>query len=68
MALPADGFHYTASQPKQFSRTDLERAVTREFCSECGTHLVTRIARLPAVVVKVGTLDHPALFAPKVAI
>src|SRR5438067_1494115 len=36
MAMPAGGFRYTASQPKQFSRTDLDRPVTREFCGECG--------------------------------
>jgi hypothetical protein len=27
---------------KQFARSDRERPVTREFCAECGTHLVTR--------------------------
>ena len=42
-----------------FTRTDLERSVTREFCAECGTHVVTRPPGLPAVVVKVGTLDDP---------
>ena len=68
MAMPAQGFQYTKGQPKQFSRTDLERAVTREFCGECGTHLVTRRPGLPAAIIKVGTLDDPALFAPKVAI
>ena len=68
MAMPADGFRYTASQPKQFSRTDLERPVTREFCGECGTHLVTRVPGLPAAIIKVGTLDDPSLFTPQVAI
>ena len=31
MAMPVTGFKYTASQPKQFTRKDLERDVTREF-------------------------------------
>ena len=40
----------------------------REFCSECGTHLVTKVPGLPAVVVKVGTMDEPAQFQPQMAI
>ena len=42
LVMPAAGFTYTGQAPKQFTRTDLERAVTREFCAECGTHVVTR--------------------------
>jgi hypothetical protein len=67
--MPRDGFRYTKGAPKQFTRKDLERPVTREFCAECGTHLVTRPTSVPAVVVKVGTLDDPALFeGPRMAI
>ena len=36
--------------------------MTREFCAECGTHLITRPLGLPAVVLKVGTLDDPKQF------
>jgi hypothetical protein len=43
--------------------------VTREFCGECGTHLTTRRPDLPMVILKVGTLDDPALFGtPQMAI
>ena len=43
--------------------------MTREFCPECGTHLTTRVPGLPAVVVKVGTLDDPKQFGtPQMAI
>jgi len=38
LLMPLDGFRYTKGTPKQFTRSDLERAVTREFCAECGTH------------------------------
>src|SRR6202000_2302100 len=62
IAMPIDGFRYTKGAPKQFKRTDLERAVTREFCAECGTHLITRRPGLKPVVLKVGTLDDPGLF------
>ena len=68
IVMPADGFKYTKGAPKQFTRSDLERPVTREFCPDCGTHMVTRPQR-PVVVVKVGTLDDPKLFGgPQMAI
>jgi hypothetical protein len=65
MLMPPDRFGYTKGMPKQFSRSDLENAVTREFCAECGTHLVTRRPGLPAVILKVGTLDDPAHFGAR---
>jgi hypothetical protein len=69
VAMPVAGFSYTKGTPKQFTRTDLERPVTREFCPECGTHVTTRPRRFPAVIVKVGTLDDPSLFGgPDMAI
>jgi hypothetical protein len=67
--MPVAGFRYSKGTPKLFARTDLARPVTREFCADCGTHLATRPPGLPAVVVKVGTLDDPRLFAaPQMAI
>jgi hypothetical protein len=67
--MPPAGFRYTKGKPKQFSRRDLENAVTREFCGECGTHLVTRRPGLPAVILKAGTLDDPSVFgSPQMAI
>ena len=69
LLMPPGGFHYTKGTPKTFSRSDLENAVTREFCAECGTHLTTRRPGLPAVILKVGTLDDPAQFGtPQMAI
>jgi len=68
MVVRPDGFKYTKGMVRQFSRSDLERPVTREFCGECGTHLTTRPGA-STVVVKVGTLDDPSLFgAPQMAI
>jgi hypothetical protein len=67
VVMPGDGFKYTKGAPKQFARKDLEKPVTREFCAECGTHMVTRPQR-PVVVVKVGTLDNPAQITPQIAI
>jgi len=69
VAMPATGFKYTKGEPKQFTRSDLPRPVTREFCPNCGTHIITRVPAFPAVVVKVGTLDDPKQFGdPQMAI
>jgi hypothetical protein len=69
MLMPVGGFSYTRGTPKKFTRSDLEAAVTREFCAECGTHLITRRPGLSAVILKIGTLDEPAFFGrPQMAI
>jgi hypothetical protein len=70
MALPEDGFAYTLGAPKLFSRTDLENPVSREFCGNCGTHILTRAPGVAGMVIlKVGTLDDPSVYGgPEVAI
>jgi hypothetical protein len=60
LAVRPDSFKYTKGAPKQFTRSDLEKPVTREFCPECGTHLASR-PKIALVVIKVGALDDPAL-------
>jgi hypothetical protein len=68
--MPATGFSYTKGSAKGFTRKDLAKAVTREFCAECGTHILTRSPGLPGgVILKVGTFDDPKLFeGPQMAI
>ena len=70
MAMPESDFTYTKGAPKQFTRSDLEKPVTRDFCGECGTHLLGQSPALPgAMLIKVGTLDDPAEFGePQMAI
>jgi len=69
MGMPEAGFEYTKGVPKAFQRSDLENPVTREFCAECGTHLVSRAPGMPLALIKVGTLDDPAEFGgPQMAI
>jgi hypothetical protein len=69
MIMPSSGFRYVEGGPKQFSRSDLESPVTREFCAECGTHIITRVADPGIVVLKVGTLDDPSVYGgPQAAI
>ena len=70
MGMPEAGFGYTQGTPRGFRRSDLESPVTREFCGECGTPLLSRAPTLPGVVLlKVGSFDDPSLFGgPQVAI
>lgn len=63
LGVPEAAFTYTKGEPKQFRRTDLENPVTREFCGDCGTPLLSRAPTMPgAVMLKVGALDEPAQF------
>jgi hypothetical protein len=68
MAMPIPGFSYTKGEPKSFSRKDIPNPVTREFCAECGSHIITRSPGFPAVILKAGSLDDPSVFAPQMAI
>ena len=70
MAMPESGFKYTKGSPKQFRRKDLQDPVTREFCGECGTHILGKTSRMPgALILKVGTFDDPKVFeAPQLVI
>jgi hypothetical protein len=70
VAMPTSGFKYTKGAPKGFARKDLAKPVTREFCAECGTHILTRAPSVPTgVILKVGTFDQPSLFgSPQMAI
>ncbi len=70
LAMPEAGFSYTRGAAKGFQRKDLENPVTREFCPECGTHILSKAPGLPGtVILKVGTLDDPTVFGdPQMAI
>ena len=69
VAMPQSGFRYTKGEAKQFTRADLPNPVTREFCPNCGTHILTRAKSFDAVILKVGTFDDPKLFqGPDMAI
>ena len=63
MGMPEAAFSYTKGGPKGFTRSDLESPVTRDFCAECGTHILSRVPGMPGVMfIKVGTLDDPSHF------
>lgn len=61
--VPADAFSYTSGEPRTFKRSDIDPAVGREFCATCGTHVAVRSPRVKGhVIVKVGSLDNPAVY------
>jgi hypothetical protein len=63
MAMPTATFKYTKGAPKEFRRSDLDKPVTREFCAECGTHILAKSPSIPGgVILKVGTLDDPGVY------
>jgi hypothetical protein len=63
MAMPTEGVTITKGAVKDFTRDDIERGVTRQFCANCGTHLFTRAPGFEAaVIIKVGSMDDPSLF------
>ena len=70
IVVPENGFRFVAGEPKGFSRSDLEAPVTREFCPDCGTHLLTRSPKRPgAIILKVGTMDDTSQYGgPEMAI
>ncbi len=59
MVIQNEGFVWTKGAAKEFTRSDLERPVTRQFCPDCGTHITTLLKARGLTVLKVGTLDDP---------
>ncbi len=68
IGFPVAAFSYTRGEPRAFQRSDLENGVVREFCPECGTHLVAKPPAMPLALIKAGTLDDPSQFSPQMAI
>ena len=65
-SVPPGALRFVSGEPQRFKSSE---HATRSFCPDCGTHLVTRRPGLPAVIVKVGTLDDPSVFGgPQMAI
>lgn len=62
MMMPAAEFTVTRGELKSFTRTDIPNPVTRKFCGNCGTQIITQIPNFDHVVLKVGSLDDPAAY------
>ena len=69
MIMPLNGFEFVKGVPKTFKRKDIENAVTRLFCENCGTGIGTKNPNRPnSIILKVGTFDDPSIFKPDIAI
>jgi len=70
VAVPESAVRYIKGAPKVFKRADLENPVAREFCAECGTHMISRPPVMAGMaIVKLGTLDNPNAFgSPQMAV
>ena len=69
MIMPLSGFEFVKGIPKTFKRKDIENAVTRLFCENCGTGIGTKNPNRPnSIILKVGTFDDPSIFKPDIAI
>ena len=69
MIMPSSGFKFVKGIPKTFKRKDIEKAVTRLFCENCGTGIGTKNPNRPnSIILKVGTFDDPSIFKPDIAI
>ena len=69
MIMPLNGFEFVKGVPKTFKRKDIEKAVTRLFCGNCGTGIGTKNPNRPnSIILKVGTFDDPSIFKPDIAI
>lgn len=61
-----EGFSVTGPLTDYVSKADSGSVMHRRFCSSCGTHLFSEAESRPQlVVVRVGTLDDPALGRPQ---
>ncbi len=62
IGLSATGLRYTQGRPATFERPGMNLPAVREFCGQCGTHILSRVPSFPEfVMVKVGTLDDPSI-------
>lgn len=67
--MPLSGFEFVKGIPKTFKRKDIEKAVTRLFCKNCGTGIGTKNPNRPnSIILKVGTFDDPSIFKADIAI
>ena len=63
IGIKANAFRYTQGAPRRFTREGADKPPTHEFCGDRGVHTAARSPKVPdGLVVKVGTLDDPAVF------
>ena len=67
VGVDAAGLTICSGTPKGYTKiADSGRQITRQFCPECGSPLLTKGEVLPGKVwIKAGSLDDPELIQPK---
>jgi len=64
--VPRSGFTITQGELRRYeSQADSGRTITRSFCPICGSGVINELEFRPDhIVIKIGTLDDPALVNP----
>ena len=66
MLMPPEGFRYTKGEPRRFKRDDLENAVTREFCGDCGAPIYASAPQdTPTISLRWGSIHQRAQLRPQ---
>ncbi len=70
LIVPKAGFRIVKGELKSYAvKGDSGNEVAREFCPNCGSGIVSRLAGMPDVVaVKAGSLDDTSGFKPTMSI
>jgi hypothetical protein len=68
MAVPESGLKVTGETREFSSPGDSGNQVTRVFCPNCGTGILSKGARQGVVMLKAGTLDDPEHFKPMASV
>ena len=64
MLVPKDAFRLTKGELKFYAvKSDSGREVSRGFCADCGSPIISRPA-MPMIAIKAGSLDDTSLFKP----
>jgi hypothetical protein len=67
--IPRDSFKVRQGAMKAYAcQGESGNTVERNFCPECGSHMLSRLQDGPWEAVKVGTLDEPLALQPQMEI
>jgi hypothetical protein len=67
--VPKDAFKLTKGELKQYEVTgDSGNKVSRAFCANCGSPIMSVLSGMPLIAIKAGSLDDPNQFQPTASI
>ena len=67
--VPKDAFKLTKGQLKHYEMiADSGNKISRAFCGECGSPIISILSGMPLTAIKVGSLDDPSQFSPSASI